>query len=461
MAGPFPEPPLENLVVSPLGVVPKKEPNKFRMIHHLSFPEGASVNDGIDPDLCSVVYASFDTALSWVRRCGRGALLAKTDIEAAFRLLPVHPSSQRLLGCVWEGQYYVDRCLPMGCSLSCAYFEKFSSFLEWVVKDVSGCLSIVHYLDDFLCVGPQSSTTCSLLLRTMERVASDFGVPLAADKTEGPTTVLNFLGLTIDTVAMECRLPVDKLAELRGLVKRACRLKKLQLKELQSLLGKLNFACRIMPMGRVFSRRLAAATAGVLVPSHYIRLGWELRGDLAVWDSFLEGYNGRSLWVGDTVEAFDCELFTDAAGSVGFGAYYQGKWCVGSWPRDWVEEGLVRNLALLELFPILVSVMVWGEVFRNKRIRFHCDNMGVVQAINGFSASSPPVVRVLQRLVLECLKLNACVLAVHVPGVCNDVADALSRLQWDRFRRLAPEAEEDGTSWPVELWQLPIGQRRP
>ncbi|XP_075126878.1 integrase/recombinase xerD homolog [Leptodactylus fuscus] len=53
--------------------------------------DGSSVNDGIDPVLCSVVYASFDTALSWVRRCGQGALLAKTDIESAFRLLPVHP----------------------------------------------------------------------------------------------------------------------------------------------------------------------------------------------------------------------------------------------------------------------------------------------------------------------------------------------------------------------------------
>ncbi|XP_075128011.1 uncharacterized protein LOC142201079 [Leptodactylus fuscus] len=67
MAGPFLEPPLAELKVSPLGVVPKKEPNKFRMIHHLSFPEGSSVNEGIDPELCSVVYTSFDAAIEWVR----------------------------------------------------------------------------------------------------------------------------------------------------------------------------------------------------------------------------------------------------------------------------------------------------------------------------------------------------------------------------------------------------------
>ncbi|XP_075131988.1 integrase/recombinase xerD homolog [Leptodactylus fuscus] len=82
------------------------------MIHHLSFPEGASVNDGIDPELCSVVYTSFDVAVAWVRRFGEGALLAKTDIESAFRLLPVHPEmgpfSETGTGCgrVWNPVAY-------------------------------------------------------------------------------------------------------------------------------------------------------------------------------------------------------------------------------------------------------------------------------------------------------------------------------------------------------------------
>ncbi|XP_066430821.1 vomeronasal type-2 receptor 26-like [Eleutherodactylus coqui] len=65
MAGPFQEPPLADFVVSPLGVVPKREPNKFRLIHHLSYSKGASVNDGIDAELCSVVYTSFDAAISY------------------------------------------------------------------------------------------------------------------------------------------------------------------------------------------------------------------------------------------------------------------------------------------------------------------------------------------------------------------------------------------------------------
>ncbi|XP_073524941.1 uncharacterized protein [Phyllobates terribilis] len=62
---------------------------------------------------------------------------------------------------------------------------------------------------------------------------------------------------------MECRLPQEKLVDLMAEVQRVKHLRKVTLKELQSLLGKLNFACLIMPMGRVFCRRIAMATAGV------------------------------------------------------------------------------------------------------------------------------------------------------------------------------------------------------
>ncbi|XP_072254328.1 uncharacterized protein, partial [Pyxicephalus adspersus] len=380
MCGPFPEPPLDDLVVSPLGLVPKKELGKFRLIHHLSFPPGESVNDGIHPEECAVAYASIDAAIAWVRRYGKGALLAKADIEAAFRLLPVHPLCMRLLGCKWDGGYYVDRCLPMGCSVSCALFEKFSTFLEWVVRTVAEVDSVIHYLDDFLLIGPAESGVCRVLLATLQHVAETFGVPLAGEKTEGPTTVLTFLGIELDTVVMECRLPLAKLDGLRGDVSRALERRKMRLQEVQSLLGKLNFACRVIRMGRIFCRRLAAATAGVRAPSHFVRLSKEVKADLRVWEQFLVAFNGRALWLEGPVTAVDLELFTDAAGSTGFGAYFGGKWCAGAWPQSWVDAGLVRDLVVLELFPIVLAVDLWGRELANKKVRFHCDNLGVVQA---------------------------------------------------------------------------------
>lgn len=81
------------------------------------------------------------------------------------------------------------------------------------------------------------------------------GFLLAEEKTVGPATVLSFLGIVIDTEKMECRLSEDKVRDLRVVVDRALRSPKIRLPNLQSLLEKLNFACRIMPMGRIFCRR--------------------------------------------------------------------------------------------------------------------------------------------------------------------------------------------------------------
>lgn len=99
--------------------------------------QGGSVNDAIDPALCAVLCALFDRAVAWVRRYGRGSLMAKTDIVAAFRLLPVHLDNLHLLGCFRQGGY-LDRCLTMGCAISCSLFEMFSTFLKKVFRDVLG-----------------------------------------------------------------------------------------------------------------------------------------------------------------------------------------------------------------------------------------------------------------------------------------------------------------------------------
>ncbi|XP_031749215.1 uncharacterized protein LOC116407638 [Xenopus tropicalis] len=454
MAGPFKEPPLHNLRTSPLGLVPKKEAGKFRLIHHLSHPKGTSVNDEIDKDLVKVSYTSFDEAIRLVGRAGRGALMAKADIESAFRLLPVHPESLHLLGCYFEGHYYVDRSLPMGCSISCAYFEAFSTFLEWVVREKAGVASVIHYLDDFLCVGPQRSSLCAVLLETLQEVAEQFGVPLAREKTEGPITCLKFLGIEIDTVRQECRLPMDKVLTLKEEVGYAKQAKKVTLKQLQSLLGKLNFACRIIPMGRVFSRSLSMATAGIRHPHHFIRLNSEHKADLAVWSTFLQDFNGKVYWPEEVVENPEISLFTDAAGATGFGAYLSGKWCAAGWPQEWATRNLTGNLAFLELFPIIVAVELWGRELSNKSVLFRSDNMATVLAVNNLTSSSRPVLALLRHLVLRCLQLNISFRAKHIPGEINEIADALSRFQWNRFRGLAPAAEQEGERCPDLVWNL-------
>ena len=86
-----------------------------------------------------------------------GAKLAKMDIKSAFRLLHVHPADFDLMGMQFGGKYFIDKCMPMGCSISCSLFEKCSTFLDWLVKFRSGLDSLDHYLGDFIFMGSSNS----------------------------------------------------------------------------------------------------------------------------------------------------------------------------------------------------------------------------------------------------------------------------------------------------------------
>ena len=99
--------------VSRFGVIPKPhQPGKWRMIVDLSHPEGLSVNDGIDKSHCSLTYLKLDQVAETVMKLGRGAMLAKVDIQSAYRVIPVHPQDRTLLGMKWQGNVYVDVALP-------------------------------------------------------------------------------------------------------------------------------------------------------------------------------------------------------------------------------------------------------------------------------------------------------------------------------------------------------------
>ena len=118
VVGPFEDPPFQNFKVSPLGLVPKKNPGEFRVIHHLSYPTGASVNDGISPDFTTVQYQSIDDAVELMIKYGKNCLLSKIDIEQAFKIMPIHKSCCHLLGFMLDNKYYFDKTLPMGLSYS-------------------------------------------------------------------------------------------------------------------------------------------------------------------------------------------------------------------------------------------------------------------------------------------------------------------------------------------------------
>ena len=91
--------------------MPKKAPGEFRLIHHLSYPKGFSINDGIPSEYSAVSYAMIEDAIKTLKCAGQGCFLAKTDIKSAFCIVPIHPDDYHLLGFMWRNMFYYDRAV--------------------------------------------------------------------------------------------------------------------------------------------------------------------------------------------------------------------------------------------------------------------------------------------------------------------------------------------------------------
>ena len=184
--------------INRFGVIPKaNQPGKWRLITDLSHPKPGSINEGIDPSLCSLRYPSIDQAVEAIMQQEGEVYLAKIDIEQAFRNIPVHPDDRILLGMIWNHELYLDANLPFGLrSAPQIFFTAVADALEWISRK-HGVSYSLHYLDDYLTMGNKEE--CDRNLQLIIAACNLLGVPLKIQKVEGPATCITFLGIELDT----------------------------------------------------------------------------------------------------------------------------------------------------------------------------------------------------------------------------------------------------------------------
>ena len=259
MLGPFSKAEAQTLPalhINRFRVIPKgHNTGKWRLITDLSYPPGEGVNDGISPELCSLTYISVDKVAEVATCYGEGALMAKVDIESAYRLIPVHLTDQPLQAMEWKGQVYVDPMLPFGLRSAPKLFNAIADALEWHLKQ-RGIQHIFHYLDDFVVVARPAAPDCAEAVGIIDGACTHLGIPIAEHKQDGPTTCLVFLRIEVDTIAAQLRLPADKLRRIQTLLAKWGDKKACSRRELESLVGLLNHACRVVRSGRSFLRRM-------------------------------------------------------------------------------------------------------------------------------------------------------------------------------------------------------------
>ena len=141
-----------------------------------------------------------------------------------------------------------------------------------------GFNTILAYLDDFLIID-DSKDECELAYCELIHLLSELGFGINWEKAVAPTQRLTFLGIEIDTVLRQLCLLESKLCELRELLSDTLLKQSITKRDLQSLVGKLNFAARMVFGDRTFLWQIINVINTLSRPHHNIRINKQLRAD--------------------------------------------------------------------------------------------------------------------------------------------------------------------------------------
>lgn len=447
--GPYDTIPYSQYRINPVGIAVGKYSGKKRLIVDMSAPHDndthPSLNELISREEFSLSYVTIDDAIRLIKKLGKGALMCKVDLMDAFKNLNVAEHLWPYQGIKWNNKYYFYTRLVFGSRSSPKIFDNVSMAICWILKNNYNVENVLHLLHDFLTIDrPLFLADRTMAILTM--VFNKLGLPLSDKKTAGPSTVLEYLGVILDSEQMEARLPLDKLRRITDAANSFLSRTSCTKRELLSLLGHLNFACRVIYPGRAFVSYLIRLSCTVKELHHHVKITNECRLDLRMWSYFLQQWNGISFFLDDEETAANqLQFFTDAT-PVGFGGYYNGKWFCGKFDYDMIPGDCKASMALFELYPIVMAVALWGKYWHRKRIIVNCDNVATTEIINHRRSKIPFIMKFVRKLVWLQLRYNCVIRARFLPTHLNTLADSISRFQINKFRRLAPQADKHPTA---------------
>ena len=438
--------------VHPLGSVPKGH-DDFRAIVDCSSPTGFCVNEHTGSCRTTFSYNSVETVTQILQE---GDYMATVDISNAYRAINIHPGCRERQGLSWDfgdGLTHLrDNRLCMGLSSSPFVFSKISDFVvRCMVRE--GVEECVNYLDDF-CVVSRSVDGCVRAQRILVAILRRLGFYMSFRKLSTPAQVTRFLGIDIDSIAMELRLPADKLEKLTVQLNLYLRRRKATRLELESLGGVLAHCCKVVHGGRTFSRRVYDLISSAKKATHKVRLNEEFRLDLKWWLEFAATFNGKAKIIPSTAPVIS--VYSDSS-MFGFGALHGEDWVAGAFNfkaaktlQGWLGHHFVYagdagcrsdNINVLELWPILVGVRRWSAEWRDRTVVFVTDNTQVMAALNSGRSRNKQSMAWLRLIFWASTTCNFEIKSVYVNTKANVICDSLSRL--DKYKNIARIRDAD------------------
>ena len=435
--GPFKVSPIPDLRFSPLMSVPK-EAAKRRVIVDFSFPPGKAINDGISKDTYLGLEVAFclpsvQSMVGRLNELGPGCLLYKRDLKGAFRQFGIDPGDYSFTGLNWDGDVYIDTRLAMGLR-SAAYCCQ--SVTEVVAKIASEKAHVLVYLDDF--GGAELADKAYNAFEHLGWVIDHCGLEEAPEKAVSPSTRMDWLGVSFDTVNWTMAIKPSKLQELLLWLPQLLKYKRVKKVLLQKVLGSLVWASAVVRAGVVFFNRLLALLRKLYRPNHSIYFSREAKKDVFWWWQTLKAFKGTAaippaVWIPLTSFSTDASL-------EGFGMVWDTRALAGLFPLEFEELDITKK----EMVAVMAAIKHWFGDLANSKVRIFVDNQACVALLNNGITKSPFLASCLREIQFVLAKYNIEVKAEYVPSKMNHLADLCSRaflnnVHYENFKKCLSE----------------------
>lgn len=361
--------------------------------------------------------------------------MAKVDLQSAYRSVGIKPSEYCLTGIKWQFKgsesytYLLDSKLPFGARKSPAIFNRITQSIRRMMSR-RGYEACVVLLDDFL-VAAESLQECAKVLSDLIHLLRGLGFRINWRKVVDPTQDIVFLGVRINSVSGLISLDPNKVLEIIDCIDSIMLRKRISKSQLQTIAGKLSWACTVTIWGRTFLNNIYQAIAKLNNSSHKHPLTCWLIRDFAWWKSALmASVHSRRIW--DDRDAVWC--YSDSSQNGG-GGFCNGFWLYRNWQLD--TGFATYHINCKELAMAYLCVQHWAKYLSGKKLIVFLDSTAAVAFINRQRAPSKQAVFIIKQLALLCIKFDISIHAVHIAGKSNEYADAISRLdepgQFERF----------------------------
>ena len=363
-----------------------------------------------------------------------GDWMVKLDLKDAYLQIPIHPSHQHLLTFLWEGKGYRFTCLPFSLSSAPRVFTKLMKPVVGFLRQV-GCRLII-YLDDLLVVH-QDKLQLQQIIPLICKFFECLGLLVNHKKSIlDPFQQMEFLGFEIHSQPMTLSIPQEKMRKIQ---QDACRLMtkpSVSVRELAQFVGKATATMRALPSAPLHYRALQFLMNSVHSEDQVqetlankfntvVQLDLMSKSDLLWWISL----DRDSLSTPIVLPPPSVSIESDASNK-GWGAVLNSQTRTGG---IWSMQEQEHHINYLELLAAFLALQAFGKTWANMVVLCRLDNVTAVTYINQKGGTASKLLCQLAITIWNwCVARNISLMAEHLPGHLNTIADQESRSVQDR-----------------------------